>query len=52
MSELLELQKRIEQAREELDRSFGRDSYDVYYPKSRRLDRLIDEYMDLKSKMK
>ncbi len=46
MRELSELRKRIEEARSELNRSFGRDSYEVYYPKSRKLDRLIEEYMD------
>lgn len=50
MRELLELQKRIEEARGELDRSIGCDSYEVYYPKSRKLDKLIEEYIDLKEK--
>lgn len=45
---LRELQKEIENARGDLERSISENDYEVYYEKSLYLDRLIERYLDMK----
>lgn len=52
MKKINKLRKKIEIARIELNRSFVEDEFDVYYQKNLKLDRLIEEYMDLQEKKK
>lgn len=53
MRERQELQKLIEKARLDLDRSLEkREAYEVYYAKSLFLDKLIEEYLDAKEREK
>ena len=53
MRERQELQKLIEEARLELNRSLERrEAYEVYYAKSLFLDELIEEYLDVKEQEK
>ena len=48
MRELKELQNLIEKARLELDQSLEDEGYEVYYQKSVYLDKLIEEYLEVK----
>ncbi len=53
MRERQELQRLIEEARLDLDQSLERrDDYEVFYAKSLFLDKLIEEYLDMKEKEK
>ena len=47
MRQIMETQKRIEEARHELNEAFlRRDETSSYYEKSVRLDKLIEEYLE------
>ena len=46
MSELEELKKAIETARKDLEASMQNDTFEIYYEKSKKLDKLIEEYID------
>ena len=49
MKRIYELQKKIETARHELDEAFlQEDEFDNYYEKSTKLDKLIEEYLEIK----
>ena len=49
MRRLEELEREIKQARRELeDALLNQQEFEDYYAKSRRLDELIDEYMELR----
>lgn len=48
MRELSELKEMIEVARLELDESLLGADYTVYYEKSLYLDKLIEEYLDIR----
>ena len=37
----------IEEARAEVQESFGRDSYEITYLKNLKLDRLLEKYIEL-----
>lgn len=51
MEKICELQKRIEYARRELDEAFlQKDEFELYYEKSTKLDKLIEEYLERKEK--
>lgn len=45
MNEIEKLKCLIEDARKELDDSILKDSFEVYYEKSKKLDKLIEEYI-------
>lgn len=47
MHELEQLKHVIEEVRKELDASIFSDSFEIYYEKSRRLDKLIEQYFEL-----
>ena len=52
MSDMTELQKEIELARLELDESLlQEDEFGEYYQKSIRLDKLIEEYLEMKERV-
>ena len=52
MERMYELQKKIENARNELDEAFlQEDKFEIYYEKSTRLDKLIEEYLERKEKI-
>ncbi len=49
MKGISELQKRIENARNELDEALlQEDEFEDYYEKSTKLDKLIEEYLETK----
>lgn len=51
MKGIYELQKRIENARSELDEALlQEDEFEEYYEKSTKLDKLIEEYLERKAK--
>ncbi len=53
MKNLQELQQEIESVRLELDQAFlQQDEFDTYYPKSTKLDKLIEEYIETNEKDK
>ena len=52
MKTIYELQKKIETARRELDQAFlQEDKFELYYEKSTRLDKLIEEYLEKKEQI-
>lgn len=52
MKTIYELQKKIENARNELDEALlQEDEFEDYYEKSTRLDKLIEEYLERKEKI-
>lgn len=52
MKKILELQKKIETARLELDEALlQEDKFEYYYEKSTKLDKLIEEYLERKEKI-
>lgn len=52
MEKIYELQKRIENARQELDKALlQKNEFEDYYEKSTKLDKLIEEYLDRKGIM-
>lgn len=52
MKKIYELQKKIENARQELDEAFlQEDKFEIYYEKSTKLDKLIEEYLERKEKI-
>lgn len=49
MKKIYELQKKIESARNELDKALlQEDKFEDYYEKSTKLDKLIEEYLERK----
>lgn len=49
MKEIRDLQRKIESLRLELDEALlQEDEFDVYYQKSTKLDKLIEEYLEKK----
>lgn len=48
MKELQELQGLIEEKRMELNNSLVRDEFSIYYEKSLELDKLIEEYIEMR----
>lgn len=52
MKKIYELQKKIENARQELDEAFlQEDKFEIYYEKSTKLDKLIEEYLERKEEI-
>ncbi len=52
MKKIYELQRKIETARMELDQALlQEDEFECYYEKSRKLDKLIEEYLERKEKI-
>lgn len=43
------LRQQLEELREDLNQSIIQEPYEVYYAKSIALDKLIEEYMELKN---
>ena len=46
MKEVTQLKAKIEESREKLEKAVLQEEFDVYYPKSLELDRLIEEYLE------
>ncbi len=47
MRDIIDLKMKIEEARAEVRDSYGKDPYDVTYEKNLKLDKLIEEYIEL-----
>ena len=47
MCDIADLKMQIEEARAEVQESFGRDSYEITYRKNLKLDRLLEKYIEL-----
>ena len=47
MCDIADLKMQIEEARAEVQESFGRDSYEITYLKNLKLDRLLEKYIEL-----
>ncbi len=47
MCDIADLKMQIEEARAEVQESFGRDSYEITYRKNLKLDKLLEKYIEL-----
>lgn len=47
MCDIADLKRQIEEARAEVQESFGRDSYEITYRKNLKLDKLLEKYIEL-----
>lgn len=47
MCDIADLKMQIEEARAEVQESFGRDSYEITYLKNLKLDKLLEKYIEL-----
>lgn len=46
MCKIAEIKKQIEEVREEVKESWGKEPYEVSYQKNLKLDKLIEDYLD------
>jgi len=51
MEKNVELKTEIENLREELNQSIVEEQYEIYYQKSVKLDKLIEEYIELEDQI-
>lgn len=47
MCDIADLKRQIEEARAEVQESFGQDSYEITYRKNLKLDKLLEKYIEL-----